>query len=260
MSSDPRSPKLLAEKSRRLKATTHLSEGAADVAPGYIISTEFSIKNAITYSQFDKAVAKNGDETLTSKREIKDRDIYEKASKTVTKAHYTAERLTAPYFNCLKFVDSFELSAFDEALGPCRETAAHCNKALKLRKSAMEVRIEIYKFPIDTSDRRNSIRLAQFIHESLMNLRSVYTDKRKNAYAIYRNNVINLQNVVVGPQRELIELAITATENQRPSMIFNYGGKKGTLDLKVKPGKDAVLNYESIDAAIEVFSDSLRYS
>jgi hypothetical protein len=266
---EPRSVAAIKERILKIRLDlASLKDGAAAAAQGYVLSAEYSIKGAIKFLTYTKQktsvqVGKKlvPSEVLRSTRVIEDQDAYNEAQKIVSEAIKLTEKFTAPYINGLKFAEPEDFTKIDKALAPLREKAQDLNDAAVLKHSQMRVKIEIYKFLVDTSDRRNSLRLAQFIHERLLGLRAMYTDKRFNAFRIQMDNVTNLQKVVTGKQRDLIELAIASTEAQRDRMIFNYGGKKGTADLVTLYGdKDAPFDYEAIDTAIAVFAPSLKIS
>lgn len=245
-----------------------LKDGAAAMAPGYVLSAEYSVRGAIKYLTYGKETTsvmvgkkRVPAQALQSTRVIEDQDAYDEAQKVVSEAVLATERLTAPYINGLKFVEPDAFGVIDQELAPLREKASDINDAMIARNSQMRIKIEIYRFLVDTSDRRNAIRLAQLIHERLTQLKAMYTDKRRNAFRIAMDNVTNLQNVVTGKQRELIEQAISATVAQRNRMIFNYGGKKGTADLVQQYGeKDAPFDFEPIDTALAVFAPALKFS
>jgi hypothetical protein len=266
---EPRSVTAIRDRVRKAQlGIAGLKDGAAAAAPGYVLSIEYSIKGAIKYVTFgrERTSVKVGKknvpgEVLNSSRIIEDQDAYDEAQKIVSEAIILTEKHTAPYINGLKFSDQEGFSIIDRELTPLRAKAQDINDAMIHKKSQMRIKIEIYKFLIDTSDRRNSIRLAQLIHERLSQLRAMYTDTRRNAFRIAMDNVTNLPNVVVGKQRELVELAIASTVAQRPIMIANYGGKKGTLALRSENGGEVPpFDFEPIDTALAVFAPALKFS
>lgn len=251
-----------------MRAKTHpLKDGAAAVAPGYVLSTEYSIRGAVKYLSFEKerrevVVGKKTipSEVIVSSRVIADQSFYDEAQKLVSKAVIETDKLTSPYINGLKFSDIDDFKKIDTELDELREQAQDLNEALIAKNSDMRIKIEIYRFLVDVSDKRNAIRLAQLIHERLSQLRAMYTDTRRNAYRIAMDNVQNLERVVTGAQSELIANAIAATRQQRNIMIANYGGKKGTSDVIDAKGRVKPFDFSAIDAAIELFAPSLKFS
>lgn len=269
MTGDDRSVEYYSSRAKQIRKTyAPPRNGAAAVAPGFVLSVEYSVKGAVKYIDFKKesspisiGTKQVPGEVLSSTRVISEPDAYEQAQKLVSEAVIITDRQTAPYINGLKFVDNETMKNMERELAPIREKAQDLNEALIAKNSNMRVKIDFYKFLVDTTDRRNAIRLAQLIHERLTQLKAMYENKRINAFRTYMDNVTNLERVVTGQQRDLIENAIRATVRQRPIMIANYGGKKHTAALRAENGGDIPpFDYTAIDAAIEVFASSIKYS
>lgn len=238
-------------------------DGAAAMAAGYVLSYEYSIVGAIKFQAYDEAPMKVGRKpgvVRSTAYTIEDPGWHERAKKLVSRAVNLTERLTSPYINALKFAEPSGFAVIDGELGELRQEAKDLNDKAEDKNLVSRVKIEIYKFLVDTADHRNAVRLGQVIYERLAQLRDAYTDERIYGYNIAISNVTNLQNVVTGMQRELIQRAIDRTrDEERKKMIHNYGGKKGTSDIKRRYGdKPIPYDYEPIDTAMAVFAPSLE--
>lgn len=246
----------LQEQQREFRASRL---GAAALAPGYAILTEFRTEGGTTYTRKNAAA----DMVLTGQKPDDPR-LDKFALATINRASYLMEIMTAPLFAGLYYCAQETLPKLRDALIECQIAASDCNAAAKELKSKRETRILIYPSFLDTSNVEMGHRFAEITHRRLLILRKAY---QGNA-TVYRNAFAPLKNswqALVGKQREVLQIALNSGEEQRSNgiMIFHAGGRRNTGDLKkTYPDQKKIpdVDYKPIDAAIAMFESAKDWS
>lgn len=222
--------------------------GAADLAEGYMLSTEFSS----TGGQESSTQIENhsGVQVMTKHTKFDD-DRMQKAAVGLIHRAYTVMRThCAPAFSGMHFIDSNGFSVLDREIQSLREKAWAINALCEERKWPRETRIEIYPFLVDPKNPRVALRVGRTMHELLTRLKSVYTADGRADFPKEWRNVKNLAMLVTGYQRDIVRDALRASEAQRETMIAFYGGRRGVAANANKKGE---FDYGPIDKAINLY-------
>lgn len=250
----------LQAKNREFRAE---NAGAAALAPGWVIMTEFRTEGGVKYSRQDAgSIAKGLEGMILSGQKPDDARLAAFATSTINRASYLMETMTAPLFAGLYYCAPDVLPKLRKEMIECQIAAEDCNKASAEMGSKRETRIRIYSNFLNVSDVDTSFRFAEITRKRLMILRDNYKDTPSN----YRNALAPVKNAwqaVVGKQREVLQIAINSGEEQRANgiMIYHAGGRRNTEELiRTTGGKVPPIDYKPIDAAIEMFGKAKGWS
>lgn len=227
--------------------------GVADLAPGYMLSTEFSSTGGSTS---ETSTEYRGGEQIMTKRVRVDHDEIQKGAQNILNRAYLLMRThCAPAFGAMYFVSEEAFPALDKELDELRDAASVLNLDCLARGSARETRVEVFPFDVDPRNTRVALRIGRTLFEYLTRLRNSYTGTEKNAFTMEWRLSKNLADMVVGHQHDVVRAALLASESQRPIMIGNYGGRRGVAR---EVGKTVMLDYKPIDAAIALFAPAAK--
>lgn len=226
--------------------------GAADLAKGYLIVTEFSITGG---SETQTTAA---EPSATGRKVIKhvryDHPQLQKASQSlINKAYLIVRRHCSPTFSGMYFVTEKDFAKLDEELQELRDASKVINEVAKTRGSDRRVVIEVFPMPADKNNPRIALRMGRALFDMLTRLRNTYDTDTMTAYTSEMRTLKNLDRIVMGRQNALVRDALRSAEAQRPLMIAAYGGRRGVNDALVN-GRIPSFDYGPVDRAIAEFA------
>lgn len=230
--------------------------GAADLAPGYMVTTEFSSIGGVDIETASENTPHG--ESLVRKRVRYDHPALHKAAQSICQEAYKIVRHHGPMFSGMYFVAEREFDALDTALQELRDGADVLNDEARERRSDRQTKIEIYPFQADANNPRLALRVGRVLHELLVRLKESFdSDTRQDFVGEWRMTK-NMDKVVTGMQSQVMREALRSAEDQRPVMIAQAGGRRGVAQVvKDHGGHLPELDYRAIDKAIALFAPAV---
>ncbi len=232
--------------------------GAADLAPGFMVTTEFSSVGGVDIETASEN-APHG-ESLVRKRVRYDHPALHKAAQSICQEAYKIVRQHGtPMFSGMYFVAEREFDALDAALQELRDGADVLNEEARERRSDRQTKIEIYPFQADANNPRLALRVGRSLHDLLVRLKESFDSDTRQDFVGEWRMTRNLDKVVTGMQGQIMREALRSAEDQRPVMIARAGGRRGVAQVvKDHGGRLPDLDYHAIDKAIALFASAVE--
>jgi hypothetical protein len=219
--------------------TRGVQAGAADLAPGWIITPEFGSRGgeetetASEISDFGKSV----------RRVVKydDPELRKTAATLMNVARRILWNWCAPIYTGLFFCPANDFAAFDDELNGIRMESYALNALAKTMGSNRKTMIEIFPSPHDTNGLRVAIRVGQTLYQRLVRMKeSIASAETSAANRSEWRLSKNIHKLVVGEQHAIVKEALRSIEDQRAE----YGFERTNLND---------WNFAPIDRAIKLF-------
>lgn len=237
--------------------------GAADLAPGFMITTEFSSVGGVdieTSSENAPGGPDGRSGTLVRKHVRYDHPQLHKASQSVIQEAYkTVRHYGTPMFSGMYFVAESEFDVLDAALQELRDAADVLNDEARERRSDRHTKIEIYPFEADAGNPRLALRVGRCLYELLVRLKESFDSDNRQDFVGEWRMAHNVGKVVTGMQGQVVREALRSAEDQRPIMIARAGGRRGVAQVvKDHGGRLPDLDYRAMDRAIALFAPAVE--